>query len=316
MQAKFVDIIGIPFALGGSNPGPARGPMVLRDERIEERLQKLGHTTSFVDVREKTLLPEIFTATPILSSPICSENSVIDVSKISGAYVFRSLRLGHIPLVIGGDHSVSIGTLPQFLDPALSYGRHVGLLWIDAHYDAHTPKTSHSHYANGIPLATVLGRGSRSMGCYSRSDGGRKKRLKFAPWNVLHIGAGSTDCENEEIELLDTLGVSRISMDDIHRDGIMRCIATLERFIHSVDDIIVTIDLDAMHKKFAPGVSFPSSGGILPGMVTMIAERVAKSGKLRQLEIMEYNPDNEEWDEAGNPKTAMLACVLMETFLI
>ncbi len=311
-----VDIIGVPFALGGSDTGPARGPDVLLREGLSVHLGRCGHPTTYTNVRDACATPEIFTAEPVHSGRVCSGKAVHLMSKLVGAYTFKSLRLGHIPVIIGGDHSVSIGTLPQILDPALSGGRRVGILWLDAHYDAHTPKTTRSHFANGLPLASALGYSDKNMAVYSRGTAGRRrKRLKFSPHNILHIGAGTSDCENEEIELLQRLQVKCITMEEIRSGCLGDWVDTLKCFLGAVDEVIVTLDLDAIRKDFAPGVSFPSNHGLLPSQMSLIAGCIAESKKLRQLEIMEYNPDHEQWDKDNFPITAMLVLNLAEAFL-
>ncbi len=210
---------------------------------------------------------------------------------------------------------MSIGTLPQFLDPALSAGRRVGLLWIDAHYDAHTPKTTHSRYANGLPFASVLGRGAKNLGSYRCDVKGRKRRLCFHPRHTLHIGAGESDCESEEVALLEKLHVKRVTMRDIHHCGMPAIMEPLAHLLDDVDDVVLTLDLDAIRKDFAPAVSFQSKSGLLPSQLFPMLRLVAQSKKLRQVEIMEYNPDFEKFLVSGSPMTAHLVFSVLQELL-
>ena len=310
---KNIDVIGVPFALGGSKSGSARGPAMLIENGLAAHLSRLGHKATYVDTRVNSEFSRHFSARDLHSKKVASLFAVQEVTKLAGAHVFIAHTLGHLPLVIGGDHSISLGTLSQYLDPVFSVGRRVGLLWLDAHYDAHTPTSSHSHYANGLPFASALGFGERSLASF-RSTSNKKtmRRLKFAPYNVLHIGAGESDCESEEVALLDNLKVKRVTMADIRRDGFASCAGVLGTFLKEVDDIIFTFDLDAMRQDFVPGVSFQSQSGLLPWHAFMIADAVAHSGKLRQLEIMEYNPDFEESTPDGCPKTADFVLLFLE----
>lgn len=308
-----IEVIGVPFAQGGRKGGSARGPQGLIAHGLLDFLCTRGLTPTYTDVQRLSASPEIFGASPVLSGPVRSHDAVLSVAKLAGARVFAAHTLGRLPLVIGGDHSISLGTVPQFLDPVFSHGRKVGLLWLDAHYDAHTPKTSHSHFANGLPFASALGYGERALGCYGAfGKAAQHRRLRFRPENVLHIGAGSSDCEPEEVALLQKLNVKSVTMADIHREGSEVLMRALDAFLHEVDDVIFTFDLDAMHKKFVPGVSFQSTGGLFPWHAFKIAQMVAASGKLRQIEIVEYNPDAEEYTSLGYPKTADFVFLFLE----
>jgi arginase len=315
-MTQHVRVVGVPFALGGSKHGPAQGPSRLKEYGLIEHIASLGYSTSYVDIQKEGINPDAFTIATKSAGGVHALSSVREVTTLAGAHTFAAHRVGHFPLILGGDHSVSIGTLPQFLDPTISPSKKVGLLWIDAHYDAHTPNTTHSHYANGLPLASVLGRGSRKLGCY-RSEGGisRKKRLHFLPQYVLHVGAGRSDCEPEELALLTKLGVKTVTMQDIRRGGVDAFVRPLLRLLCGVDHLIVTIDLDAIHQDYAPGVSFRSKHGMIPEEALLIGDIVRESGKLRQLEIMEYNPDFEEYTMAGSPKTADFVFRLLEQLL-
>ncbi|OGZ06415.1 MAG: hypothetical protein A2845_01250 [Candidatus Lloydbacteria bacterium RIFCSPHIGHO2_01_FULL_49_22] len=311
-----IEVIGVPFAQGGSKGGSANGPRGLIENGLLDFLETNGLTSTYTDVQGTSMFPEIFSASPVLSGPVCSHDAVLEVAKLAGARVFAAHTLGRLPLVIGGDHSISLGTVPQFLDPVFSHGRKVGLIWLDAHYDAHTPKTSHSHFANGFPLASALGYGERTLGCYGAfGRAAQHRRLRFRPEHVLHLGAGKSDCEPEELALLQKLNVKTVTMTDVNRGGYKVLIDALDALLCEVDDVIFTFDLDAMHKKFVPGVSFQSTGGLFPWHAFKIADRIATSGKLRQIEIVEYNPDAEEYTDLGYPKTVDFVLFFLERLL-
>jgi arginase len=312
---KTLRVISVPFALGGRKGGVAHGPDALCAHGLLRHLGKICTSVHSVNVALEDVSAEMPSSPSALSGNIHAIGAVREMTRHVGAQVFIAHRLGQFPVVIGGDHSVSIGTLPQLLDPAISNGRRVGLLWIDAHYDAHTPKTSHSHYANGLPLASALGRGARSLGSFRTDSTGRRHRLHFLPTRVLHIGAGESDCESEEVALLEKLRVKTVAMRDMHRDGALSFMDPLRTFLGAVDDVVLTVDLDAIRKDFAPAVSFQSEYGMLPSQLFRMARTVAESGKLRQVEIMEYNPDFEEYGENDSPITAHLVFDLLATLL-
>lgn len=310
---KPIQVIGVPFAKGGEKGGSAKGPQELIANGLLQFLRDMGHEVTYCDVEAESESPEAFSSPPILSGCISSLDAVREVTKLSGARVFAAHTLGQLPFVIGGDHSISLGTVPQFLHPVFSRGRRVGLLWLDAHYDAHTGVTSHSHFANGLPFASALGYGERSLGCYGTfGEKQKRRRLRFQPPNVLHLGAGKSDCEPEETALLEKLGVKRVTMTDVHRSGFQTLMRALEEFLAHVDDVIFTFDLDAMHMNYVPGVSFQSTGGLFPWHALEMADAIQRSGKLRQIEVVEYNPEADEQVAFGCRKTVDFVFLFLE----
>ncbi len=300
-----ISVIGVPFALGGIEDGPYFGPGALFRSGILCTLDALGHESTYRSLGDagNALVLSAEHRKRFPTGRIHYEHEVHEVCKLSGAAVFCAHRTGRFPLVLGGDHSISAGTLPQFLALPETQGRRVGLLWIDAHYDAHTDRTTHSHHANGLPLASVLGRGKRSLGVY-QSNARKSARVAFSPPLVLHVGAGYSDCEPEEIALMQKLNVQTLTMADLSEQLDVPVLKlAVEALLSRVDDLIITFDLDAVHEEHAPAVSFRSKHGMHPEQLFMIADLIKQSGKLRQLEIMEYNPDFEVVKD-GVPVTA------------
>lgn len=312
-----ISVIGVPFALGGIEDGPYFGPSELFRTGLMRVLIEMGHEPAFHSLADESralALPKVRRLTHPRGR-IHYEPELHEVCKLSGAAVFCAHRKGHFPIVLGGDHSISAGTLPQFLAMPESVGRRVGLLWIDAHYDAHTDRTTYSHHGNGLPLASVLGRGKRSLGVYQTGATGKRERLAFDPSRVLHVGAGESDCEPEEAELLEKLKVQTLTMRDLSESSDVPILKlAVESLLARVDDLIVTFDLDAVHEDYAPAVSFRSKHGMHPEQIYLIADLIKQSGKLRQVEIMEYNPDFEK-HENDKPVTAGLVHAFMRRLL-
>jgi arginase len=226
-------------------------------------------------------------------------NEVAGVISSLAAQTFASLRVGHTPLILGGDHSVVVGSIGAALHPDLLCGKRLGLVWIDAHYDAHTGATTSSGHANGMPLASLLGRGLRAF----RAPIGNRK---VHPRNVLHLGAGKADCEPEEIALIERLQVQCFTEEKIYRDSMIPVREAYDRLCERVDHIWVSFDLDVVNQYWAPGVAFPNKNGLSHHMLMLLVDHLAK-GKIIGADIVEHAPNREQYDACGYPKTATLA---------
>jgi arginase len=214
--------------------------------------------------------------------------------------VGETLLDGDFPLVIGGDHSIAIGT---WSGVARFAGAPVGLLWIDAHLDSHTPETTHSGAIHGMPLACLLGRGDRRL----LDIGIRGAQLD--PHHTVVLGPRSW--EPEEAEFLAGMGVRVICRDEIGERGLAACLAEAAAIVAAAaNGFGITIDLDAFDPAAAPGVGSPEPEGLPAREVHAGLHRLAASRGLHALEIAEYNPDR---DRHG--MTAKLICNLIRDIL-
>lgn len=328
---RYIDLIGVPSGVGVRMEGACDGPDGFSAYGIERRLA--AHLGSAFVVRYRNLRErwEYDTDKEYVSAtldpkedpvpPVYYQAQVEAIAKRSAAEVFRSLRVGNLPVILGGDHSVSIGTIPEFVRFAMREGKRVGLLWPDAHFDGHTERTSHSHNANGMPLAAILGHGlfaQEIKECIPlrRNRGKNTKRpvsLKLRPSQILHLGGGEDDCEQEERDFFDREKIARIDAAEfIAKGGAEKFTAIFRAFTKKIDVLAVSLDLDVFHTHWAPGVSYPRRfNGLLRNEGFFIADLVRECGKLGHLEIMEYNPRNEKFDPAGMPRTAEFATELL-----
>ncbi|OGZ08239.1 MAG: hypothetical protein A3D65_02705 [Candidatus Lloydbacteria bacterium RIFCSPHIGHO2_02_FULL_50_13] len=305
---QLIDLIGVPSEAGGRN-GTSGGPDIL-GPALESELRKKGFHASYWNVAQHAEFPEIFELNGKPRGKVYSKRQVAGVANLVHGHFLTSLRLGHLPVTIGGDHSVSIGPQRAACENARFEGKDVGLVWIDAHYDSHTDKTTHSHNANGMPLAIALGHGSSEfLPSYDQYDGKTWSRLPcpvFLPENVLHLGAGTTDCEREEKVFLDTLGVRTFSAKELNRNCFPAWTA-LKELSAKVSALSVSFDLDAIDKVSAPAVHLRSNGGLTRTGSLWLCGEIAKSGKLRTIDLVEYKPSAEEFDEDGVGRTIRLA---------
>ncbi|UCV24644.1 arginase [Ferribacterium limneticum] len=197
--------------------------------------------------------------------------------------VALALRASEFPVVIGGDHSVAIGT---WSGVARAIAEPIGLLWIDAHLDSHTPETSYSGAIHGMPLACLLGRGDKRL----LNIGLEGTQISSAHTVVL----GPRSYEPEELEFLQRMQVRIIDGDEIHRRGFAACLDEAIAIVASAPaGFGVTLDLDAIDPRLAPGVGSPEPDGLVVHDAVEAMRRIGGLPGLKALEIVEYNPDRD-----------------------
>ena len=260
-----VEIIGAAWGLGGPEPGCAKAPEALTPLLAAE-LERDG-----VRVR----------GGPILRPSSSERRKQAAVAKLCGllaSAVAQSLRHGRLPCVLGGDHSCAGGT---WTGVARATKGALGLVWVDAHMDAHTPKTSHTGRLHGMPLAWLLGQDDDPL--YGLATG------VLEPQHVVLIGVRSY--EPEERERLERLGVRVIYMDEIAQRGIDAVLdeafAIAKRGTAAFG---VSIDLDVVTPDEAPAVGTPVPGGVAGAELARALGRIGGRPDLAAVELVEYSP--------------------------
>jgi arginase len=280
-----VELIGAGWGLGGADPGCAEAPRVLIP-LLRERL----------DAHDVT----IFTG-PLLEPPPGERRKTFAVSKLCGALaaaVAASRRHGRLPCVIGGDHSCAGGT---WTGVARTLQGSLGLVWVDAHMDSHTPATSHTGRLHGMPLAWLLGQDDDPL--YGLAAG------VLEPRHVCLVGVRSY--EPEEDERLRRLGVRVIFMDEVRARGIEAVLdEALDIATAGTEGFGVSIDLDVITPDEAPHVGTPVKGGVSSAELARALERIPGRAGLTAVELVEYSP---RLDRDG--RTARVALDLLSAAL-
>jgi arginase len=200
-----------------------------------------------------------------------------------GNKVERIVSKGRFPLVLGGDHSISAGTVSGIASVARREGSQLGLLWIDAHGDINTPETSPSGNIHGMPVAALLGEGPPEL----TSIGGEGPKVD--PRNVAMVAIRSLD-EGEKVRLK-RHGVDVHTMSEVDRKGIEPVMKqALARVTDGTSRVHVSFDLDAVDPTVAPGVGTPVKGGLDYREAHLLMELLSDSGVMTSLEIVEANP--------------------------
>ena len=270
---KQVAIIGAALDLGSGRRGVDMGPSAIRYAGLEERLRGIGlHCIDWGNVE---------TAVPEATEEHDSRARYLPEIKAACLRVARLVALaleeGSTPLVLGGDHSVAMGTLSGLA----SQSGPGGVLWIDAHGDINTPDDSPSGNVHGMPLAAVLGLGGELF-----EDGWSFPAVD--PSRVAMVGLRSLD--RPERERIRELGIKAFTMSDVDRIGIERAVRESLAHIAGPSFVHVSLDLDALDPEVAPGVGTPVRGGLSYREAHLALELVAESGLAGSFELVEVNP--------------------------
>lgn len=274
-----IHIIGVPMDLGQGRRGVDMGPSAIRIAGIGDRLKELGYKVIdegnlAIKTQEEQrvkdphakYLPEITRAVSILAR------------KVEGI-----IRGGNFPLVLGGDHSIAIGTISGIAAHARKKKKKIGVFWVDAHGDFNTPESSPSGNIHGMPLAVCVGLGPRAL----RNIGGAFPKVD--PQNIAIIGLRNLD--QGEKNNLRKRGVNIFTMEEIDKYGIHRIMKkAFQEVAKNADYLHVSFDLDSVDPVYAPGVGTPVKGGLDYREAHLIMEMLAESGKMSSLELVEVNP--------------------------
>ena len=260
-----IELIGAAWGLGGADPGCAQAPEAL----IPRLMQPLAQCGAKV-------VPG-----PILHPPAGERRKEAAVSKLCSmlaAAVMNAMRQGRLPCVIGGDHSCAGGT---WTGVARMLAGELGLVWIDAHMDSHTPGTSHTGRLHGMPLAWLLGQADDTL--YGLATG------VVDPGHVALIGVRSY--EPEEKERLDRLGVRVFHIEEVCSRGLDTVFAeAMDIATRGTAGFGISIDLDAVTPEEAPGVGTPVPEGLAGADLARVLRRVGDRPGCAGIELVEYLP--------------------------
>jgi len=267
-------VIGAALDLGQGRRGVDMGPSAIRYAGLEERLTGLGFSVD----DSGNVLTSVVEATELEDERARYLPQITRTCALIAERVVAAVGAGQAPLVLGGDHSVALGTLS-----GLAAARGVGgVLWIDAHGDLNTPETSPTGNVHGMPLAAAMG----FAGDRFRSDSLSLPAVD--PSRVAILGARSFD--PAERELLRRSDVTVLTMTEIDRIGIETAVERALERVAGPGFVHVSLDMDALDPAIAPGVGTPVQGGLTYREAHLALELVAESGLAGSLEVVEVNP--------------------------
>ncbi len=290
---KNISIIGVPMDLGADRRGVDMGPSAIRYAEVKKRLESIGYFIEDMgDLRVPT--PESY---PIIHHNLKYLDEITKVNKELAKVVDQEMSRGQFPLVIGGDHSIAIGTIAGLA----KHKRNMGVIWYDAHGDLNSGETSPSGNIHGMSLAVSLGIGHPDL----TNIGGFAPKVK--PENVVIIGA--RDLDAGERELIKRIGIKVYTMHEIDRLGMPRVMEEAIAIVSKgTDGVHLSLDLDGLDPHDCPGVGTPVIGGISYRESHLAMEMLAEADILTSAEFVEVNPILDVQN-----KTATVAVALMSS---
>ncbi|MBL4868928.1 MAG: arginase [Pseudomonadales bacterium] len=276
-----IQIVGAACSVGGRHSGCRQGPEVFKHKELVGLQQSSQHQYFWNGTEQEQLVGS-------------STNTAVvrEYCRRLRDRVREVIRHHDFPVVIGGDHSCAIGT---WAGVTQAQRGSVGMLWIDAHMDSHTPTSSGSGKIHGMPVACLLGEGDARL-----VDLGHKGPI-FSPQHTCLVGVRSF--ESTEPQLLQDKGVSFYTMEQVNQLGLAKVISLAYKKVSACPTGFgVSIDLDALDPQDAPGVSVPEPDGLKVNELLSALRSLPRSDKLKAIEIAEFNP---EFDTDGRTSTVV-----------
>jgi arginase len=294
MESKSVRIIGVPLDYGADRRGVDMGPSAIRYAGLGDRIQRIGHRVQ--DVGNLTV--------PVPESRVPKDprlkyvDEIVKVVRVLARAVEKALEDGAYPVVLGGDHSLAIGSVLGLLrrQPRL------GVIWFDAHGDFNTDATSPSGNIHGMPVAAFSGRGPKRL---AELFAGHFVSLS----KVVYVGVRTLD--PLEAEALRNSEATIFSMHEVDRYGVRDVMSrALDIVTADTDGVHVSFDIDVVDPLFAPGSGTPFSGGMTEREAHLALELVAERDVATSLEMVEVNPILDERNRTGQLAADLIASAL------
>ena len=298
-----IHLLEMPLDFGASRHGSDMGPSAIRLAGIKERLENLGHTiSSHSDIFSVSAQEYEQQGNP-------KAKYLVPIKKACEQLAERVENIcsdGDFPLILGGDHSIALGSIAGVSAFAKKNNKKLGVLYVDAHGDFNTPETSPTGNIHGECLAASAGLGLPELtNLYFEGQ-------KVDPANICFVGV--RDLDPGEKQLMKQAGVTVYTMSDIERQGFPAIVKQITVFFKTHADIIhVSFDMDVLDPMFAPGTGIPLPGGLTNREALLLMEEMGATGKVKSAEIVEVNPILDVRNQTGALAVSLAARLLGET---
>jgi arginase len=275
---RSLSLLGVPLGYGASMAGVDIGPAALRVARITQRIARLGysvHDLGDMRLERPQTLPEV-------DEKLKYVREISNACEQLAGEVEEILKAGQLPLILGGDHSIAIGSFAGVASYYKKQNETLGLIWFDAHADMNTPESTPSGNIHGMPLAVLLGYGTPEL----TNVAGFAPKLD--PQLCAHVGA--RDVDPGEREMIKKLGIRFFTMREIDERGMASVMDDAIKIAsRGTAGYAVTFDVDVLDPGDAPGSGTLVRGGLTYREAHLGMEKIAEAGGMRSLEIVEIN---------------------------
>jgi arginase len=299
-----IAITNVQLDLGAGRRGTDMGPSAMHVAGLVPRLRSIGHQVrDVVTVGRSSSFENSDPGNP--KARFLSE--ILQTCRELADRVEQQVLQGRFPLVLGGDHAQAIGTISGLARAYRRQGKHVGVVWVDAHTDMNTPDTTISGNIHGMPLAVLLGHGPKELVEIAGSE------PALLPQHVALIGV--RDVDRSETSLVTRTGVRVYTMSELDERGTSHCVReAFDRVSHGTAGVHLSFDLDGVDPDDAPGVGTPVPGGLTLRESHLVCE-VAAAHRLLGMEMVELNPTLDERNKTGELAVWLIQSALGKTIL-
>ena len=283
-----INVIGVPLNLGCDRKGVEKAPNYLRERGLMSLIRSHGHKA--FDLGNLYVPPVTEEEKYLKGSRLKYLDVIVEVNNNLAELVYDTLRGGAFPLVIGGDHSLGLGS-------ASGVGKcydDFGIIWLDAHGDINTGETSPSGNIHGMPLSALMGLGSEELvNVYSPGN-------KVLPQNVFLVGTRSLD--EGEWALIEEQHLSVYTMDTIREKGIAFVAEDIKNKLRErkIRNVHFSIDVDSIDPSYAPGTSTRVPEGLIPSEFEEFVSHILSTNLIKSLDLVELNPELDSDDKTTN----------------
>jgi arginase len=301
MLRKNVKIVGVPMDLGADRRGVDMGPSVVRIAGLSGKLTELGY-----EVEDIGNVPVALAETRNIADADARHKYLAEVAKSSQILadrVEKILEADAMPIILGGDHSIAIGSVAGISSFYRKRDQRIGVLWVDAHADINTPESSPSGNIHGMPLAALLGHGPAELVNISGFA------PKVRPEDCVVVGVRQID--DGERELARRIGLRVYTMRDLDEKGMSRVMdEAIEHVTRYTVGFHATFDMDFVDPDYAPGVGTPVPGGGTFRESHLAMEKIADSGRMLSVEMVEINAVLDSLNRTGQLGAELIVSAL------
>ena len=298
MLKEKVRIIGIPMDLGQLRRGVDMGPSAIRCAGLADKLRRLGYVINDAGNIEVPIRENLLQA---------GQKGIVQTIQATCEQAYaqgrQAVAAGEFPLFLGGDHSMAIGTIG-----GVSHEEPTAVIWIDAHGDFNVPETSPNGNIHGMPVAILLGLGLPALVNIGRNG------AKVKPQDMVLLG--TRDLDYDERSLIKNSGIRVCTMRDIDEKGVGAVVRDiLDSTLQHAKRIHVSLDMDSIDPRDAPGVGTPSPGGLTYREAHLIMEILHDSGRVTSMDIVEINPILDQTNSTSKIAVELAASLLGDRIL-